>query len=145
MDHLLSSFNAIWFDSSYSAVPWARACGNHPRFQCHLVRFKLFRWEGVSLISWLTRTFQCHLVRFKLFRSKSLASSMAQLSKKFQCHLVRFKLFRNWNSRLIKEVCGFQCHLVRFKLFRCVQNVKRQGVQPLFQCHLVRFKLFRLL
>ena len=44
--------------------------------------------SGLVVIS-----FQCHLVRFKLFRRNS--GCRGRRGQEFQCHLVRFKLFRS--------------------------------------------------
>ena len=87
-----TSFNAIWFDSSYSAFAGGGEVGLEIEFQCHLVRFKLFR------LNFHGETKQMKQVSMPSGSIQAIppeAGVIVDLGEQlFQCHLVRFKLFR---------------------------------------------------
>ena len=62
-------FNAIWFDSSYSARHEPGRFAPDPRFNAIWFDSSYSAKEGLKALGGKFKEFQCHLVRFKLFRS----------------------------------------------------------------------------
>ena len=111
-------FNAIWFDSSYSAKTffswpsWPRSV-SMPSGSIQAIP-QPERDGGISFPS----SFQCHLVRFKLFRPRSSLRAPQQTTG-FNAIWFDSSYSAAFNLNAVRSArAEFQCHLVRFKLFR---------------------------
>ena len=108
-------------------------------FQCHLVRFKLFRRRVRGLRNYDTTVSMpsgsIQAIPLAGLRAEVTAQGVSMPSGSIQA-------IPHYVCNHCNDNSGFQCHLVRFKLFR-TNYADRVCAALAFQCHLVRFKLFR--
>ena len=112
-------------------------------FQCHLVRFKLFRSRCSLRARCTGRSFQCHLVRFKLFRYAEHGEPPHHDRVSMPSGSIQAIPQELWFLQIIGVIFVSMPSGSIQAIPPRTARMQRAATSKLFQCHLVRFKLFR--